>query len=129
MKTPLFEIKDVDRRFYAEKLEKFLPKQIIDIHTHVWRQSDFRKGAARDSAEKIVSWPGRVAQDSPIEELLETYRLMMPGKQVTPLIFPTTPQAGNIAPQNRYAAQCVRRHHVPGLVWSDPKWDAKELER
>jgi len=76
-----------------------------------------------------VSWPSRVATENPVEDLLETYRLLFPGKQVTPVIFPTIPAADNLNKLNAYAAQCVRRHHLPGLVWSDPRWDAKELER
>ena len=40
--APLLEIRDVDRRFYHDKLEDFLPDQIIDVHTHVWLK-DFRR--------------------------------------------------------------------------------------
>jgi len=126
MTTPLFEVKDVDRQFYADRLSKFLPKRIIDIHTHAWRSSDY--AGKMKKVERVVTWPGRVAKDSPIEELQESYRLMFPDKQVTPLIFPTLP-AGNLRQINAYAAQCVRKAGVPALVWSDPNWDAKELER
>ncbi|MCG3149995.1 MAG: hypothetical protein PCFJNLEI_03462 [Verrucomicrobiae bacterium] len=130
MKKSFFEVKDVDRRFYAERLQKFLPRRIIDIHTHVWRERDLAVPVGvKNRSARIVSWPARVAQESPIEELLETYRLMFPDKQVTPLIFPTLPRGNDLGKQNAYAAQCSRRHRVPALIWSDPKWDAQELER
>lgn len=127
--NPLFEVKAVDRHYYASKLEKFLPRRIIDIHTHCWRAQDasYRGVVKRD--KRIVSWPARVAKDSPIEELLETYRLMFPGKEVTPLVFPTVPRGAGIHHQNAYLARACRQAKVPGLVWSDPNWDAKELER
>ena len=102
---PLFEVKKVDRFFYATRLEKFLPKRIIDIHTHSWRAQDVSYARVAKRDKRIVSWPARVAKDSPIEELLETYRLMLPGKQVTPLIFPTVPHGDDLSIQNRYVAK------------------------
>lgn len=125
----LITIKDVDRRFYADRLRDWLPERIIDIHTHVWRKSDFVRGEKVKGAENIVSWPGRVAADNPVEDLIETYRLMLPGKRVTPLIFPTVPQAGNLDAQNRYVAECSRRTKLPALLWSQPGWNPEEFER
>ena len=129
MSNPLFEVNDVDRRVYEQQLRDFLPRKIIDVHTHVWRDRDVikRKGAKHD--KRVVSWPGLVAKENPVEDLQETYRLMFPGKQVTPLIFPAITDPINLPKLNAYAAQCVRRQRLPGLIWSDPHWDAKELER
>lgn len=125
----LIEIKEVDRTFYTRRLRDWLPEKMIDIHTHVWRTSDFAEGEDRKGAANIVSWPGRVAADNPIEDLLETYRLMLPGKQVTPLVFPTVPQTGNLDAQNRYVSECSREANVPALIWSQPGWSAEELEK
>ena len=127
MTQPLFTINDIDRSVYARRLRDFLPRCIIDIHTHVWHACDCRRAKTPDP--RVVNWPSLVATENPIEDLLETYRLLFPGKQVTPVIFPTIPDAGNLSRLNTYTAQCVRRHRLPGLVWSDPRWDAKELER
>ena len=51
----LFEVKDVDRRFYREKLQDFLPGRIIDVHTHVWKAEHARLGP--DAFARVVSWP------------------------------------------------------------------------
>lgn len=128
MKTDLIPTTDVDRRFYTEHLEAFLPEQIIDIHTHVWRKSDFPIPKIKAGGGRTVTWPGRVAAENPIEDLLETYRLMLPGKHVTPLIFATLPTGDNLAAQNAYVAACSRKAQVPALVFSDPTWSAEELE-
>jgi len=127
--TPsLFEVKDVDRQFYAKRLNAFLPERIIDIHTHVWRAEDQPpEPPVQDS--RLVSWPALVAAVNPIEDLMETYRLMLPGKTVTPLIFSGLPQGGNLPRINAYVARCARTHHVPALIFSDPSWSAEELER
>ena len=130
MSQPLFEVNAVDRQVYEKQLRDFLPRQIIDVHTHAWRDSDYggyRKAAKKE--KRTVSWPALVAKDNSIEDLQETYRLLFPGKRVTPLIFPSLPQGGNLRRLNAYAAQCSRRQHVPALIFSDPRWSAKELER
>jgi len=124
----LIEIKDVDRQFYESRLRDWLPDKIIDIHTHVWRDSDYRPNVPRRGEERSVTWPDRVAKDNPIEDLLETYRLMLPGKRVTPLIFPTIPQEGNLEQINGYISDCSARASVPGLIFSDPAWSAATLE-
>ena len=126
--APLFEVKEVDRRFYAGRLAAFLPDELIDVHTHVWRSDDFPRADPSPDDHRAVTWPALVARDNPIEDLLETYRLLLPGKRVTPLIFGTLPKGGNLDVQNRYVAECSRRARVPALIFSDPAWSAAELE-
>lgn len=128
MNSPLIALTDVDRRFYAEKLESFLPETIVDIHTHVWRVADFPIPKSKGGSGRTVTWPARVALENPIEDLQETYRLLLPGKHVTPLIFGTVPTGGNLNAQNDYIASCSRQARVPALVFSDPGWSAEELE-
>ncbi len=128
MKTDLIPTTEVDRRFYAERLEAFLPEQIIDIHTHVWRKSDFPAQKNKVGVQRNVTWPGRVAAENTIEDLLETYRLLLPGKHVTPLIFGQIPVEGNFDAPNAYVAACSRQAQVPALVFSDPAWSAEKLE-
>ena len=59
--SALFEIKPVDKRFYAEQLLDFLPAKIVDIHTHVWL--DRFKARQADAPLRAVTWPARVAKD------------------------------------------------------------------
>ena len=123
----LFQVTDTDRQVYAEQIEGFLPDKIIDIHTHVWL-AEHRAGQNDD--RRLATWPDRVARAGPIEELLGTYRLMFPGKQVTPLIFPTaTSPRDDLDAQNAYVQHCADEHQVPALIWSLPSWSAEELEQ
>ncbi len=123
----LFEVKEIDKRVYNDQLRDFLPDTIIDIHTHVWLDQH-RSG--RNDRRRIATWPDRVAKHNPIHELLETYRLMFPGKRVTPLIFPSVlSPKDDIERQNEYVRACAERHHVPALIWSVPQWSASELEK
>jgi len=62
--SELFDVKDVDRRFYREKLQSFLPDRIIDVHTHVWlknfRQAPPTGRAVRGAWRRFLSqtWVG-----------------------------------------------------------------------
>lgn len=124
---PLIDLKPIDRQVYASQLREFLPERIIDVHTHIWRRADYPSGSTLGEA-RTVSWPGRVAAENPIEDLLETYRLLLPGKTVTPLVFPSLPK-GNLEAINAYASRAARDAGAPALIFSDPAWSGEEFER
>ncbi len=124
----LFEILEVDRRFYEARIRDFLPEKIIDIHTHVWLDR-FRAQVSNDPL-RAVTWPSRVALDNSIEDLIETYRLMFPGKQFTPMIFanPHT-RDDDIDGMNDYISRSAKEYHCPSLIFAMPWWSAEEFEQ
>ncbi|HNS49089.1 MAG TPA: GNAT family N-acetyltransferase [bacterium] len=126
MEKSLFEVKPVDRDFYQERLEAFLPARMIDIHTHVWRRG-FEEAVA-ESRRRVVSWPSRVARDNPVEDLLETYRLLLPGKEVTPLIFATLNRLPDLEAANEYVSRSAGGHALPSLIFAQPAWSGSELD-
>jgi predicted TIM-barrel fold metal-dependent hydrolase len=131
MKTerkPLFEVKAVDRAFYAERLRDFLPERIIDIHTHVWLQRFIAPG--RPAALRSVTWPSLVARDNSIEDLIETYRLLLPGKTVVPLIFGSAlKQEDDLDGNNAYVSSSAAQHGFPALIFTQPTWAGEDLEQ
>jgi uncharacterized protein len=120
------EIRNVDREIYESRLRDFLPERIIDVHTHVWL--DKFKVAATSAPVRTVSWPARVALDSPIAELVESYLLMLPGKHVTPLIFSNLSTADDVNSANEYVSQSARQMRYPALIFAAPQWTAQEFE-
>jgi len=122
----LFEVKDFDKKFYTEKLKDFLPDKIIDIHTHVWL--DEFKSREKEKNVRTVTWVRRVAKDNSIEDLMETYRLMFPGKQVTPMIFSSLARGDRIDDANDYIRRCGNEHAVPSLLYACPWWNGEVLE-
>jgi len=126
MMKDLFEVKEVDRQFYERQLQAFLPNRIIDIHTHVW--PDRIRLASSGTPVRAVTWPSLVANDNPIEDLFETYRLMFPGKDVTPLIFSQVSMDYDIEAGNEYVRQCAERHRLPSLMVAKPEQSASEFE-
>lgn len=125
MKRQIIEIKKIDTEFYQE-LKEFLPEKIIDVHTHIWRKMDYPEQKKTDP--RLVSWPLRVAEENPVEDLAETYRLMFPNKNVVPLIFPNIPAENNLDIINKYVRESSKNTGYPSLIFSDPKWSSEELE-
>ncbi|MDD3840557.1 MAG: amidohydrolase family protein [Clostridia bacterium] len=123
----LFEVKEVDKIFYDEKLKDFLPNKFIDIHTHVWL--DGFRSQDEDVLSRAVTWPSRVAQDNSIEDLIETYKLMFPDKEVTPMIFSTTPERKREREANDYIKECAEKYNFPSLIFALPEWTGQQLEQ
>jgi predicted TIM-barrel fold metal-dependent hydrolase len=125
---PLIDIKPVDTQYYESRLRDFLPERIIDIHTHVWLAKDRKTGMI--TGKRTVTWPARVARDNSIEDLLETYRLMLPGKKVTPLIFSSLLDRNyDFDAGNGYIRDSAERYGLPALIFARPDWPADDFER
>jgi predicted TIM-barrel fold metal-dependent hydrolase len=118
------QIKDVDRKYYEEKLKGFLPPRLIDFHTHIWLK-DFRKGT--QVINRGQNWPLLVAEESPIEELVETYELMFPDNEITPVIFGWPERDVILNDTNRYVSETSGEKHFPALIVCTPDWSAEEL--
>jgi len=123
----LFEIKDVDRGTWEETIRDFLPEKIIDAHTHVWK--DEFSAHNPKAFSRVVSWPMRVAKDDPVEDLIESYRLMFPGKSVTPLMFAIVYEGDDIHRMNGYVSECARQTRFPALIFAHPGWSGAELDK
>jgi uncharacterized protein len=123
----LFEIKDVDRRMYAERILDFLPDRIIDAHTHIWRDKD--RAHQKDALDRVASWPMRVAVDDTVEDLVETYRLLLPGTSVIPLMFSLASEGDDMDLLNGYVSRSAAGRGYPALIFAHPSWTGMELER
>lgn len=114
-----------DQEIYSGRIAPFLPPRLIDIHTHVWQS---RTDAPSQNRARLVAWPGLVAKENPIEDLMETYRRLLPGKEVVPMIFGhSNNRAADFAGGNDYIAGIMRSRGFPGLLFARPDWSAEEL--
>lgn len=124
----LFEVNEYDRQVYEEELKDFLPEKIIDIHTHVWLEKLRQRKTENQVAKRTVAWPRLVALENPVEDLAETYRLLFPGKNVTPLMFGSGSRE-TISKINNYVKECAEKTGYPALYYSRPEESAEEVER
>ncbi len=123
----LFEITDIDRQVYENEIRDFLPEKMIDIHTHVWL--DRLKAHSKEAFSRVVQWPSLVAKENSVEDLIETYRLMFPDKQVTPLMFSSLKTGDDFDGLNDYIRESSQKHHFPALLYAKPEWSDKEMEK
>ena len=123
----LFDVTDYDKKVWEEELKDFLPDKIIDIHTHVYKCSNFDPTpAAANAPRRTVSWTDAVAKDNPIEDLQETYHLMFPGKDVRAMMFISGDSGFD--KNNAYLAEASKETGWPALYYSLPSQSADDLE-
>lgn len=120
------QIKTVDRGFYEKRLKDFLPKRIIDFHTHVWLK-EFRKN--EELKPRGQNWPLLVAEQNSFEELKLTYELMFPDMQIMPMIFGWPETDVILDMTNKYSSEVSIKEHLPALIVSTPEWDKTELQQ
>jgi len=120
------DVLQIDSDFYDQHLREFLPEHIIDIHTHVWLER-LKKNTSEDP--RLQSWPLKVTKENSIEQLIQTNRLLFPGKRITPMIFSFVGPHDDIDSLNSYVNKCATEFNFPSIIWSSPGWDAQELER
>ena len=104
-----FKLTDYDKKVYQEELLEFLPKNIVDWHTHVYRFED-RKPIKPGTP---VYWPRRVAEDNSIEDIVQTYKDLFPQNNVVPVIF-GMPSA-MLDKNNAYVSKVAKEYNFPAL--------------
>ena len=123
----LFHVTELDKRIFETELKDFLPEKIWDIHTHVYKKS-LLDPIPEELRRRSVSWTKAVAQEDPIEDLQETYRLLFPGKDVKALMFCSLHEKNGLMRNNAYVSQVSRETGWPALYFSVPTQSADELE-
>lgn len=120
----LFDNTEFDKKVYTEELKEFLPKKMIDIHVHVWKKED------RVVSKGPVSWASIVASENKMEDLIETYKIMFPDKDVKSLMFAITSKDTNsLAVMNNYVKENSSKFDFPALYFSHPNQTAEEVEK
>ncbi len=127
---PLFHLTEYDREVYETQIRDFLPQKMIDIHTHVWVEDpSFPRASDPDEAKRTVTWPSLVAKDDSVKDLIESYHLIFPGKEVVPLMFSTGGNRERLQRNNAYMSLCARATGFPALYYSHPEESAEEIEK
>lgn len=102
-----FERTEYDVKVYEEELREFLPKHIVDAHTHVYTVD------AKKPEKGPVYWPSRVAEDNSIEDIVQTYKDLFPDKKVVPVIFGMPDNYLDKA--NAYCSEKSKEYGYPAL--------------
>ena len=115
-----FEMNSYDREVYENEIKDFIPDKIIDSHTHVYP-------LYTKKSLDVKYWPDRVAQDNTVEDIIQTYKDLFPGKEVTPVIF-GYPENCYLDKANEYAVNVSKEYKYPALFLTDYDMSGEYLE-
>ena len=102
-----FKLTGYDKKVYQEEMNEFLPKNIVDSHTHVYTVKSLKK------KEGPVYWPSRVAEDCSAEDLIQTYKDLFPNQNVVPVMFGAP--GGILEIANAYCSEKSKEYNYPAL--------------
>ena len=120
-------IEPIDKQFYEERIQKYLPEKIIDAHTHAHLKK-FYLGDAKYRLNRGALWPILAAEENSVENIEESFRQMFPDKQVTPLLFGKVSRAYDVEACTEYVVQEAQKRGYPYLYVTRPEWSADEFE-
>ncbi len=118
----------VDMPFYYSRIFPFLPKNILDFHTHIWVRDHW----------KVLPWETDakggnymvVEPDHSIEQLISRAGYLFPEKNYNAVCFGLPTPAADIAKSNAYAARAKnRKGFYPLLLAGRGLTSSEELNR
>jgi len=123
----VWDYTDIDRRFWAEHLEDWLPRRIIDAHRHVDNPS--HRLVPMTEEKRRQYWVAEVndAVDAPATE--RCMRTVFPGREVSCIAMGSPSLDFDVEAGNHYLHQ-----ECPGRGWHSlaivrPEWDAARIDR
>ena len=119
----LYKPTDYDRYVYETEIRDFVPDKIVDCHVHIWEKHETRVKKYNGGS----SWTRLVAEELTAEDLLECHKLLMPDKEITPLVFGHC--NGPIEDANNTVAASMKPYGFPALYRTSYDIPAEELEK
>lgn len=120
------DIREIDRIVYREKIQTWLPKQIIDFHVHINLPEHYGE-IAPERSELI--WAMEIATSFSWDEMRDAYSLLFPEQVVSSLVFGGVYQEVDIPANNEYVLRGTLdpANRSFGLMVTRPEWDASVL--
>ncbi len=116
---------DYDKKVYLEEINEFVPKNIVDSHTHVYPFGLAKENPRPSSPSN--RWVGLVAKDNTIEDIRQTYVDMFPNQKVVPVMFgsPSKEKAAS----NKYVEEAGKKYNYPTLFCTHVNMSAEFVEQ
>jgi hypothetical protein len=116
---------DVDRSFWAEHLEEWVPKQIIDAHIHV---SDPRHRLRPMTDERRRQyWVSELAEPLPAPDARRCASIVYPGREVTCVAMGSPDLDFDLEAENDYTQRECLQRGWRALVLLKPQWPAERV--
>ncbi len=123
----VWQYTDVDRAFWREHLDAWLPRRIIDAHTHVC-EPRFRR-APMTEAKRRQYWVNEVSEPIGAADAARCYATVLPGREVGCIAFGHPSLDYDIRGANAALADECRQRGWRRLAVVGPDWPLEEVER
>jgi len=124
MDHPYFEYREVDRRFWGERLEAFLPERIFDAHRHIALPEHIEPAPP---AARKRNWAREVAEYETLEQAALGYATLFPGRECSHLAFGMPHQECHVEDNNAYLSQGLAGTQSAALAVTSPEWPAERV--
>jgi len=122
----VYDYTDVDRAFWAEHLEDWVPRRLVDAHQHLVDPALRREPMTE--AMRRSFWVNEVNEPMSAETVERCMRIVYPGREVTPIAFAYPDLAYDIEASNAYVSQECARRGWYALALVRPQWDRRQVE-
>ncbi len=126
MNHPYFEYNDVDRRFFEERLEPWLPERLFDAHRHVQLPEHLDES---QPAYERGAFPAGIAGPESVEMARLGYAIMFPGRNVEMLAFGSPQSNVRAEANNAWVSSQFEGTLSCGLALNRPDWEPETLLR
>jgi hypothetical protein len=116
---------DVDRAFWAEHFEDWLPRRILDAHTHI--ADPQHRLAPMTEAMRRQYWVNEVFEpiDAPTAE--RCHRIVFPHREVSVLAFGVPDLDFDLDAGNHYLEQQCPKYNWQSLAVFRPQWSQEKI--
>ena len=122
----VWDYTQVDRDFWDRHLEGFIPKDLVDAHTHV-TAPDSRLHPMTDQMKKQY-WVGEVAEPISLDDELRVTDLVWPGRRIRKVCFGWPDLDFDLEASNRYLAEECPKEDWWNLALVRPTWSRQQIE-
>lgn len=123
----VWQYTDVDRRFWDEHLEDWVPRRVFDAHIHV-NEPEFRVEEMTDQKRRQY-WVNEVAEPIGAADAERCHGLVFPGRQFSCLAFGMPMLEYDIDASNARLQEDCRNHGWYRLAVTRPQWPAERVAR
>ncbi len=127
----VWDYRDVDRAFWQEHLEDWLPRRIFDAHMHIINPALRREPMTDEARRQYWVTEACDAIDAPTTE--QCCRLVFPGRDLTCLALGAVDLAYDVEASNDYVRAEAASRRWPALSTLLPQWSpdrvAAELDK
>ncbi|KXK34960.1 MAG: Amidohydrolase [Candidatus Hinthialibacteria bacterium OLB16] len=122
----LYTYRDIDRRFWEEHLEEWVPQELADAHVHIvhprYQVETLTEEMKRDY------WVNELMDMQDVETAEHCYRTLFPGRKVTCLAFGFPGLGWEIEGANLYLSEELPKRGWLSLAVIRPTWVAGQIE-